>query len=131
LPANGSSSGGLSSQSPKPNRQVTRNNIQKPARNELMNEPALSQLSERELIAMLTTRIESLRDSQHQAEIKYSDSIHQLKSELTRCNLEYDQQCQEFDRIKSEIIGTKKDIASLIGLVQKNKNNGVSEEGAS
>lgn len=45
--------------------------------------------------------------------------------------MEYDQQCQEFDRIRSEIVSTKKDIASLIGLVQKGKNTGLSEEGPS
>lgn len=75
-----SSNGGTTSHSPKLNRPITRNNIQRPLRSEQAIPATINQLSDRELITVLTNRIESLRENQVQAEAKYNESIQQLKS---------------------------------------------------
>lgn len=76
-------------------------------------------MSEKDLLNLLTTRIDSLRESQRDSEAKYTECIQQFKVELSRCNQEYEQQRQELDKIKSDISTTKKDLASLIHMVQK------------
>lgn len=82
-------------------------------------------LPEKELLSLLTSRIDSLRESQLSAQARYQDAIQQLRGELVRCNQEYDLQRQEFDRLRTDISSTKKDIASLIHMVQR---KGASDE---
>ena len=55
-------------------------------------------------------------------EEKYGEIIRGLRHELNKRNAEYEHQCEEFNQIKSELTTTKKDIASLIGLLRQNTN---------